>query len=162
MRVAIYGAGKCGEYVLHEIQSHQESKVEILVIIDNNSSYSGKLVFGIPVINVESFIDSYCETVECVLITVWDELIAQEMAVSLLKKKYSNIYLIPEAVSGGALPILNQFGELASYIKHISYCKPVLPYVEYHVSDYCNLKCKGCGHFSNICLLYTSPSPRDS
>lgn len=36
------------------------------------------------------------------------------------------------------------------YIKHISYCKPVLPYVEYHVSDYCNLKCKGCGHFSNL------------
>lgn len=29
MRIAIYGAGKCGEYVLREIQSHQESKVEI-------------------------------------------------------------------------------------------------------------------------------------
>ncbi len=28
--------------------------------------------------------------------------------------------------------------------------KPVLPYVEVHLSDHCNLNCKGCGHLSNI------------
>lgn len=150
MKIAIFGAGKCGEYVLQEIQAHCESKVEISVIIDNKPEYSGKTKFGIPIIALESFIASYHETVECVLITVWDELKAQEMAVSLLKSNYDNIYFIPKEVSGGALPILNQSGELISYIKHISSCKPVLPYVEYHVSDYCNLRCKGCGHFSNV------------
>ena len=28
--------------------------------------------------------------------------------------------------------------------------KPLLRYIEVHVSDICNLKCKGCTHFSNI------------
>jgi organic radical activating enzyme len=28
--------------------------------------------------------------------------------------------------------------------------KPVLPYLEMHVVDQCNLNCKGCGHFSPI------------
>ena len=29
--------------------------------------------------------------------------------------------------------------------------KPVLRYLETHLVDYCNLKCKGCTHFANIC-----------
>lgn len=109
MKIAIFGAGKCGEYVLQEIQAHCESKVEISVIIDNKPEYSGKTKFGIPIIALESFIASYHETVECVLITVWDELKAQEMAVSLLKSNYDNIYFIPKEVSGGG----------ASYIESI-------------------------------------------
>ena len=34
------------------------------------------------------------------------------------------------------------------------YEKPVLGYLEYHVSWHCNLKCKGCDHYSN---LYDKP-----
>ena len=28
--------------------------------------------------------------------------------------------------------------------------KPVLKYIEMHITDQCNLKCKGCTHFSNL------------
>lgn len=77
--------------------------METMVVIDNNLVYSGKLKSGVPIINVKSFIDSYRETVECVLITVWDELKALEMAVSLLNRNYDKIYLIPEVVFGAAL-----------------------------------------------------------
>lgn len=28
---------------------------------------------------------------------------------------------------------------------------PELEYIEYHISWHCNLKCKGCGHLSNLC-----------
>jgi hypothetical protein len=28
--------------------------------------------------------------------------------------------------------------------------RPVLPYVEYHLVEHCNLSCKGCGHFSPL------------
>ncbi|MCQ2497608.1 MAG: radical SAM protein [Lachnospiraceae bacterium] len=31
-----------------------------------------------------------------------------------------------------------------------SFEKPELDYFEYHVSWHCNLKCKGCGHYSNL------------
>ena len=36
----------------------------------------------------------------------------------------------------------------------IKYRKPALGYMEYHVSWHCNLKCKGCSHYSN---LYDKP-----
>ena len=32
--------------------------------------------------------------------------------------------------------------------------KPDLPYVELHLTDHCNLDCKGCGHFSPIAAHY--------
>ncbi len=38
--------------------------------------------------------------------------------------------------------------ETALYMIDVS--KPYLDYFEYHVSDHCNLKCRGCGHYSNI------------
>ena len=36
----------------------------------------------------------------------------------------------------------------------MKYSKPVLNYMEYHVSWHCNLKCKGCSHY---CNLYDQP-----
>lgn len=38
--------------------------------------------------------------------------------------------------------------EEALYV--IDASKPYLDYFEYHISDHCNLKCRGCGHYSNI------------
>jgi hypothetical protein len=38
---------------------------------------------------------------------------------------------------------------VARYVYHLVR-KPVLPYVEIHLADHCNLNCKGCGHFSSI------------
>lgn len=32
--------------------------------------------------------------------------------------------------------------------------KPELPYLELHLTDHCNLNCKGCGHFSPIASPY--------
>ena len=32
----------------------------------------------------------------------------------------------------------------------IKYQKPILEYLEYHVSWHCNLKCRGCAHYSNL------------
>ena len=84
------------------------------------------------------------------MIAVCDEQIAHEMAISLLNSNYKNIYFVPEETLVGELPILNESGEFISYIRHISQYKPSLPYVEYHVTDYCNLKCKRCSHFSNL------------
>lgn len=148
MRLAVYGAGKCGEYVMQEIKGCTNSKIEGALFIDNNTNLQGR--DETPVISLECFMESYCGTVDGVLVAASDELTVQEMVVSLLNRNYQNIYLLPENVLRGKLPILEKNGNLASYIKHISRCKPILPYVEYHVSDYCNLKCKRCGHFSNL------------
>lgn len=161
MKIAIYGAGSCGEYIIQEINSTPISKVEIEVIIDNNPCFSGRTKYNLPIVGLEKFIDIYQNIVECVLVTAWDTLQAQEMAVSLLNKNYNNIYLLPENMCGGRLPLLTQDGKFMSYVKHISFVKPVLPYAEYHVSDFCNLKCKRCGHFSNLVTEKIFPDIRE-
>ncbi len=50
--------------------------------------------------------------------------------------------------------VFNQKKEL----KEVDLSKPELPYIEYHVCWHCNLKCKGCGHHSN---LYGQPRMGD-
>jgi organic radical activating enzyme len=155
MRVAIYGAGRRGEYVARNIKECKNAKVEVFQFIDNNPAYLNKQKFGIPIVElggVKNFDRNECVIVASELFT------AQEMAVSLLNKGYHNAYIIPEEVFDGELPILNKDGSLMKYIRHMRCYKPCLPYLEYHVSDYCNLKCKGCGHFSNIVTNEKFPS----
>lgn len=150
MKIAIYGAGNCGEYIIKEINGEKKSTIEVNMFIDNNPIYKDKSKCGVPIVNLEHFIKCYYQMADAVLIAVSDGLVAQELAVSLLNKDYKNIYMMPKELWEGKLPVLNPDGGLSSYIKHISDIKPILPYVEYHVSDFCNLKCKRCGHFSNL------------
>ena len=35
--------------------------------------------------------------------------------------------------------------------RHLMHRKPVLFHFEVHITDHCNLNCKGCAHFSNLC-----------
>lgn len=149
MKIAIYGAGKCGEYILQKIKTCKNSKIECSLIIDNNSNYYGGSGDEL-VVNLKHFINSYYKNVEGVLIAVEDILVAQEMVVTLLNNNFDKMYLLPADTWKARLPVLDTNGEWRSYIKYYKLHKPILPYVEYHVSDYCNLKCKRCGHYSNL------------
>ncbi|MFT4146104.1 MAG: radical SAM protein [Mobilitalea sp.] len=40
--------------------------------------------------------------------------------------------------------------KLIDFLYKIDITKPRLDYIEYHVAHHCNLKCKGCGHLSNV------------
>ena len=41
--------------------------------------------------------------------------------------------------------------DLLKYFDRIDLEKPFLNYLEINIVDQCNLNCKGCAHFSNIC-----------
>ena len=58
------------------------------------------------------------------------------------------IFIAPQVMHIAELPVF-QDGELSPLCKNISDVKPVMRYMEYHVTDFCNLKCKGCGHLAN-------------
>lgn len=148
MKVAIFGAGKRGEYVVRKIQEHNDAKVEAVIFIDNDPIYLNKYKLGIPVVSLKELGKFFHR--EGYIIVAAELYTAQEMAVLLLVNGYNNIYMVSNDVIDSELPILNKEGNFMSYIRHIKYCKPCLPYLEYHVSEHCNLKCKGCGHFSNI------------
>lgn len=151
MKVAIYGAGQCGEYVIKELQAHKNPQITGCVFIDNNRMLCGEKKYGLDVVSLEDFVQNYMNMVDGgVIIATSSLMVLQEMVVSLLNYNYYNIYLMPEAILDGKLPILNEHGYFLSYIQRFSERKPTLPYVEYHISDCCNLKCRGCGHFSNL------------
>ena len=58
------------------------------------------------------------------------------------------IFIISSLVSSAALPIV-EGNTLSPMCRNITEVKPELYYIEYHVTDFCNLKCKGCGHLAN-------------
>lgn len=149
MNIAIYGAGKCGEYIFSQLKNNIIGKVKCILFIDNGSA-KGKQISNIPVVSLSEFLVTYQNQVDGVLVAVSNQLKMQDMALSLLKEGYSKIYLTFPQILEAELPVLNKEGEFVSYIKPYTECKPVLRYLEYHVSDYCNLKCNGCGHFSNM------------
>lgn len=158
MRIAIYGAGKCGEYIYKEIKMCRNSKIECSLFIDNNSDYYRGRKYDKPVVKLDCFINSYRKSVDYVFIAVSDMFVAQDMVVSLLNNDYDKIYLMPEWIWEARLPVLNVNGNFRSYIKNYNFFKPCLRYLEYHVSDYCNLKCKRCGHYSNLVTEKTFPN----
>ena len=67
MKIAIYGAGNCGEYIIREIKEAKKSNIEAMLFIDNNPIYKDKDKYGIPIVDLEGFIKCYCKTVEAVL-----------------------------------------------------------------------------------------------
>src|SRR4030042_6742365 len=41
-------------------------------------------------------------------------------------------------------------GNIVQKLKKLLGAKTYLPYLEIHLTDHCNLNCRGCGHFSPI------------
>jgi organic radical activating enzyme len=88
--------------------------------------------------------------VDGVLVAAIREDDAQDMVLSLYRENYGEIYIVPNNVWEGELPVVDENRELYSYIKPMDEVLPTLYHIEYHVVDSCNLNCKRCGHFSNI------------
>lgn len=57
----------------------------------------------------------------------------------------SNIFCVPTAICTGKIDIF-QNDRLNEQIIHYKKRKPSLRYLETHITDFCNLKCYGCGH----------------
>lgn len=63
-----------------------------------------------------------------------------------------NIYRIPVFAMQYKLPIIEHGFLSCAYCAKVSDNDSDLLYLETHVADTCNLKCKGCMHFSNIAV----------
>lgn len=147
MNIAIYGAGKFGQYALHNIAAWSECGHKVIMLIDNNVSAS---VCGKPVVSAESFLRDFTQAVDCVFIAVTDRNVQQTLALSLFTKGYRNIYIIHENVYIGKLDIFDEVGKIKSYVKKIQDMSPRLPSVGFKIINTCNLKCKRCIECSNI------------
>ena len=80
------------------------------------------------------------------------EQMTSDYASGLIKRGISKekIFVVPNTIYsyGADIPVID--GEtLSPLCKKLSDVRPVLRYMEYHDTDFCNLKCKGCGHLAN-------------
>ena len=66
----------------------------------------------------------------------------------LRKNNFKNIYAVNEEIFFSE-QITKE--ELLKFFDRIDLEKPFLNYLEINIVDQCNLNCKGCAHFSNIC-----------
>lgn len=66
----------------------------------------------------------------------------------LRKNEFKNVYAVNEEIFFSEQKTKD---ELLRYFDRINLEKPFLNYLEINIVDQCNLNCKGCAHFSNIC-----------
>lgn len=66
----------------------------------------------------------------------------------LRKNNFKNVYAVNEEIFFSEQETKD---ELLKYFDRINLEKPFLNYLEINIVDQCNLNCKGCAHFSNIC-----------
>lgn len=64
----------------------------------------------------------------------------------IAEKEEFNIYVIPEYNIG----LLRKFFWIERLYIQMEYDKPRLTQFQVHLTDVCNVKCKGCGHYCNI------------
>lgn len=79
-RVLLYGAGEVAETVINVLRDMDESRLEIVAIIDDDENKKGTLIMGYPVIGPE-MINNY--VVEGILITTY---VYEEIVMNKLKK----------------------------------------------------------------------------
>lgn len=70
---------------------------------------------------------------------------ARLMEIGISKYK---IFIVPYVMCIAELPMFVD-GELSPLCKKLADVKPVMRYMEYQVTDFCNLKCKRCEHLAN-------------
>lgn len=135
--VYVWGAGIKGVSFVQRIKAYLPS-VNVLVFCDNDEKKIGTSINGIPVIDWKTINKSNAMLKNSVFVIAVRDSEREEIVNQLKKTGVSeNIYYVDEVK--GVFNIMEQFAG-----------KPVLPYVETHMSDHCNLRCRGCGHLSNI------------
>ncbi len=146
MQIAVCGAGAFGQWVGNQILQNAGHH-ELIGYIDNYKC--GDSIGSVYAFDVQLFAEEWMEKTDTVIVAATDWCVRQEMVLSLMKKSFYNIMIADNNVLFGHLPVVKENGELHSYIRPFKADKPILPYVEFHVTDYCNLKCENCGHHSD-------------
>ena len=101
-------------------------------------------IFGYKIINLENIINiiPIHTNIVIAMANVWN---AVEISKKLKKMGYINIYLYLNKTKS----YINNFLD-AECISLNSCDSNMLPSIELHVTDFCNLNCKGCVHFSPL------------
>ena len=75
-----------------------------------------------------------------------DEIKTSDYVADLMRRGISRdkIFVVPREMFSAEIPVVED-GKLSPLCRNVNDTKPVLRYMEYHVTDFCNLKCRPHG-----------------
>lgn len=138
MKMFIYGAGNIGKQVVEILEKYYPHQLEnVKGFIDKNKTIPVKEIPIVPIENVKP--DAR------IVIAIQSRDTAIDVFLELQKRGYSNIWWFTERWQKYGLDFLREM-----CVSCKGWKKPILPQVEMHIMDSCNLNCRGCAHFSPI------------
>lgn len=129
-----YGLGECAEVALINIKNVEQQNL-IEAVIDSNKK---GIWNGYNIVELNSLSKN-----EIIVITVKIPQLIKDIKDELKKNGFNNIYYF-----NGRKTYTDFLKDSCTFIKE--WGDAVIPQVEMHISDYCNLNCKGCTHYSAL------------
>ena len=137
--IYIYGAGKYGRYVKQKIDEYYTESVKILGFLDSVKKGS---FLETPIVELSDVDDS-----SNIVIAIGNLNDVVDLCLDLKKVGKTNIYWYCMYGVNGVKCVDFLKSEC---IFTESWGDAILPHLEFHISDMCNLNCKGCTHFSPL------------
>lgn len=151
MSVIICGMTQMGEYISDNIYDEKKVPVKPVAFVDNNVKSQGMSVNDIPVISFEKLLlkDDIAEMTA--LIAVKNSRNIFQIMEQLEQLGIKNIGVVKARVVVSKVMIeLQEESEEIIWKKFEGKRNFIIPRIETNLIDACNLKCKGCSHFSSI------------
>lgn len=146
MKNYIFGTGDFAKEVARRLDSFNINIDGFINIKDKNKELPKKVYKDIPVCYVDDF--DVLEKESSNIILAKKPMFMGGGINYFRKNEFKNIYAVNEKMF---FKKQNTIEELMKYFDKIDLRKPFLNYLEMNIVDQCNLNCKGCAHFSNIC-----------
>lgn len=141
MKIILYGMGEFGEHAIHRIEKYYPN-YQVDGVIDSFRKLSGQ---GIQQISI----DSVCDKSIPIVITISKRRTVVEIYKKLKSFHFENVYVYlrrDNIVQRNSDFLENECKKI------IGLPNEIIPHIEMHAVDYCNLKCKACIHFSPLFL----------
>ncbi|WP_026509896.1 radical SAM protein [Butyrivibrio sp. LC3010] len=140
MEIIVYGAGSVGQHLTERLNNYYAHSTRISAILDKNKTVT---LNGDTVTDIKE-----CDKRLPIVIAIGSRKKAMEAFLFLEFNGFKDVYLYIRKDNP-------PYGELADFlgnecIKIDNYDCDLIPHVELHAIDSCNLNCRGCAHFSPL------------
>ena len=146
MKNYIFGTGKFACEIAKIFDKYGIKVDGFINVRDKNKSLPTSMYKDIPVYYVEEF--DIVEKENSNIFLAKKPMFMGSGIEFFRNNKFKNLFAINEEIF---FDEIDNIIKLNKYIDPIDLTRPFLNYLEINLVDNCNLNCKGCAHFSNIC-----------
>lgn len=142
-----------GEFSAAMINAKYGREAQVVCFADYILENCGGSLKNIPIVNVDKLMSMVASAEIDEIIVAVKHNYLKKVCENIYRSLFRQVdtYVIREYICKKENIEELSFEEI--FVK-IDITKPILEYFEVHVCDHCNLKCKGCGHLSNVCEEY--------